>query len=346
MSTADCGSRSKGGMTHQSQFQSVLQNSIIYFLLLQALQICDFRHIVRLLEWSPALYDELAIPHQRFAEDAVSAVCHALATSLIGGIGGRRVEGMYYWNPFNIISALCGFKGMACNAIVLAVLASPGRRLQWLLIGLYAMVDLGQMRWMMGPIIQTLVLSSSRKWDVLGLSTIFLKRGDALGNLWYGSRSFETIQPTVDLHWYLMAQVFPSFRKYFSQVIVLMGLLMSFGMCLRFGGRQNVVLIFACHGILCTLLNTTPSASMCALWMGLIFSIEKGNTSLVHMLVLAFCIVTGMNVAAYQLWIQYNVGNANFFYGMNILLAAVTGLLLVQLLKAVHSSSSGTKSGT
>lgn len=338
----DCGSRSKkGGMTHKAEFQSIRRNSIIYFLLLQALRIWDFRHIVRLLEWSPGLYDDVAIPQQRrLVEDAVSAVCHAIATSMIGGIGGTRVEGMYYWNPFNIISALCGFKGMACNAIVLAVLASPGgRRLEWLLLGLYAMVDLGQMRWMMGPIIQTMVVSSSRKWDMLGLCMAFVKRGDALGDLWYGSRSFETIQPTVDLHWYLMAQLFPSFRKYFSQVIVLMGLLMSFGMCIRFGGRQNLVLIFACHGLLCTLLNTTPSASMCALWMGLVFSMEKGNRSLVHVLVLAFCIVTGMNVAAYQLWIQYNVGNANFFYGMNILLAAVAGLLLVQLLKAVHSSS-------
>eukprot|EP00889_Picochlorum_renovo_P008069 jgi/Picre1/35099/NNA_002562.t1 len=339
MSTVDCRYRSKkGGMTHQAQFQSFRRNSIIYFFLLQFLRIWDFRHIVRLLEWSPDLYDEVAIPQQRLVEDAVSAVCHAIATSLIGRIGGTRIEGMYYWNPFNIISALCGFKGMACNAIVLAVLASPGaRRLQWLLLGLYAMVDLGQMRWMMGPIIQTMVISSSRKWDILGLCMAFLKRGDALGSLRNGSRSFETIQPTVDLHWYLMAQVFPSFRKYFSQVIVLMGLLMSFGMCIRFRGRQNLVLMFACHGILCTLLNTTPSASMCALWMGLVLSLEKGNTAPVHVLVLAFCIVTGMNATAYQLWIQYNVGNANFFYGMNILLAAVAGLLLVQLLKAAHS---------
>ena len=47
---------------------------------------------------------------------------------------------------------------------------------------------------------------------------------------------------------------------------------------------------------------------------------------------LATCL--GLNTAAYQLWLSLGSGNANFFYGMNLLWAGWQAVALVQLVKA------------
>lgn len=140
------------------------------------------------------------------------------------------------------------------------------------------------------------------------------------------------------MHWYLMSEVFPSFREYFSRVIFIMGMLVSIGLCLKF--YSKTLFLFATHGMLCTLFHPYPCSSMCAFWMTLIMVMssddDKKKKGTILMLFWAFCVVTVMNICAYQIWIQYNQGNANFFYGMNLLQGSVTGLVLIQALKMEH----------
>ena len=51
-------------------------------------------------------------------------------------------------------------------------------------------------------------------------------------------------------------------------------------------------------------------------------------------LALSFGICLALNTAAYEVWLHLGMGNANFFYGMNLLWAAWQAVALVQLLKA------------
>lgn len=47
-----------------------------------------------------------------------------------------------------------------------------------------------------------------------------------------------------------------------------------------------------------------------------------------------------------QLWLALGSGNANFFYGMNLVLAAWHALALVQLVKAGVKADAGVKPAT
>lgn len=277
-------------------------------------------------------------------EDAVSALAHAWASQAVCPGRSNAHQHLYYWNPFNLVSCLCGCRGMLCNAIVLFQMNHGSSSVMaWgALCGLYGMLDLGQLAWMLGPMIVSASQQHGVNSALFGATGAIIIVMMLLGGAcvlrprctpgW--RRSFDTIVPTVDVHWYLMAEVFPSFRDYFTRVILLMSMLMSVGICVKF--NSNPLLVFASHGILCSLLHAVPSASMCALWMSLVCLLAKGKREIVCIL-WAFCVVTVMNVGAYKLWIHDNAGNANFFYGMNISQAALAGLVLVQLLKLFHS---------
>ena len=54
-----------------------------------------------------------------------------------------------------------------------------------------------------------------------------------------------------------------------------------------------------------------------------------------------YFLATAMNVAAYQLWIGDNVGNANFFFGMNMMRAAGVCAWVYGLVVAVRKGVQG-----
>jgi hypothetical protein len=326
-------------MERHALSRALIRDASLYLILLQVTRrLLAPSPVFGLLEWCPEKHDGV----RSVVEDAVSALAHAWASQAVCPGVSNAHQHLYYWNPLNLVSCLCGCRGMLCNAIVLFQMRQgTSSMVSWgALCGLYGVLDLGQLAWMLGP----MIVSASQHRGVDSLRRVTCTLVIMIGMvgaciLWpmctlEGRRSFDTIAPTVDVHWYLMAEVFPSFRVYFPTVILLMSILMSVGICIKF--NSNPLLVFASHGILCSLLHAVPSASMCALWMSLVCLLARGKRDIVC-IIWTFCVVTVMNVGAYNLWIQDNAGNANFFYGMNILQAALAGLVLVQLLKLFHT---------
>ena len=323
----------------------VLRNIIIYALLLGVARrvqvIPDYAH--RLLDWSPVVSESTPV-----LQDLLSSVCHALSCVFLDRIS-KKSDVLYYWNPLNLASALHGPKGIMGNSILLAFLAvcmgGPRQALVPIsltmgLLGYFS--GQGCLVWMVLPVAVSIAWVYQKKQVVLavciGAAILVIPVTTALGVMPMERfhRSFETIQPTIDMHWYLMSEVFPSFREYFSRVVFIVGMLLSIGLCLKF--YTKTLFLFATHGMLCTLFHPYPCSSMSAFWMTmmLVACEEKKGRTLV--LLWAFSIVTVMNVCAYQIWIQYNLGNANFFYGMNLLQGSVTGLTLIHAIKMQHTS--------
>lgn len=333
------------------ELHTFLKNVLIYVLVLGVARrvqlIPDYAQ--RLVDWSPATGTDLALG-TRVIHDIVSSVCHSFSCLCLDRI--RKDSGvLYYWNPFNIVSALHGPLGMMGNSILLGFMAvcMAGVRQKVIPIAI-ALGTLGyfgsqgHLVWMALPVLVSIAWMYRREQLVLavciGAAIVVIPATTVLGVMPMDGfrRSFETIQPTIDMHWYLMSEVFPSFREYFSRVIFIMGMLVSIGLCLKF--YSKTLFLFATHGMLCTLFHPYPCSSMCAFWMTLIMVMssddDKKKKGTILMLFWAFCVVTVMNICAYQIWIQYNQGNANFFYGMNLLQGSVTGLVLIQALKMEH----------
>lgn len=311
-------------------------------------------YALRLLDWSPVslrIYaTDTSFP---VLEDVITCLFHALACTCLDVIN-KNAATLYYWNPFSIVSALQGYKGMLGNLALLTCIAVSMGGTQHVgslvlsaitIAGLIVYGGMGELAWLALPVVVTVARRCNQETlgTVLALLAIPLTAALYMGIMPVEilHRSFETIQPTIDVHWYLMAEVFPSFREYFSRVVWIMGMLLSVGLCLKF--RTKTLFLFASHGMLCTLFNPYPCSSICALWMTLTLMLcstsDKGNTTstaVVTLLLWLFCVVTVLNVCGYQIWIQYMQGNANFFYGMNLVQGSVVGLTLIQIVKLVH----------
>lgn len=365
---------------------------VIYTVLLSVAQRVQLipPYALRLLDWNPALWSESGHPATaRYHlydvspyDTVLSSIWHALSCMFVYGISAQGSLGtMYFWNPFNLVSALSGHRGMMMNAFVLGFVRVCTHVTRWhclpflplvvaaVLGGLATVGDMKELFWMTLPMLVSLaniydrskdrleksagntkLLECSRVVRILcvgtGMASILtatMLGGMPMERVYGPNRSFETIHPTIDMHWYLMAEVFPSFREYFSRVIFIMGMLLSVGLCLKF--HAHTIFLFASHGMICTLFNSYPCPSMYAFWMTMaiiVFKEKNGGGDVpfqrTFMLLLwALCVVTVMNVCAYQIWIQYNLGNANFFYGMNLLQGSVVGVILTQTVKQVHS---------
>jgi hypothetical protein len=172
-----------------------------------------------------------------------------------------------------------------------------------------------------------------------------------------------TLRPSLSLRWYLNAEVFPSFRRYFSSGISVMGALLSCSValgCVGLGGGRrgtgvdyyystrgepfNLTLgVLAIQAMLWELFATSSGPAVSALWQACVVGMAS-SSSQVHrtqLMIALYFVATVMNVVAYELWIGDNVGNANFFYGMNMLRGAGVSLWVYQLIKAVRRRVTG-----
>lgn len=332
------------------ELNTCIRYTLIYIVLLSVARRVQLipEYALRLLDWSPpeSLSSNNNVDLTTISHDLVSAISHALSCACLNRIS-KNSETLYYWNPFNFAAALHGPWGMVGNVILLAFVAGcmNGTRQLLLVFIAITMVSLallggmGYVVWMVLPVLVSLAWMYHTTQAVLAVclgAAIFVIPVTTLFGVMPMEpfhRQFATIQPTIDMHWYLMSEVFPSFREYFSRIIFIMGMFLSIGLCLKF--HSKTLFLFAAHGMLCTLFNPYPCSSMCAFWMTLLLCEDK-TKGIMTLLLWIFSVVTVMNVCAYQIWIQYNQGNANFFYGMNLLQGSVTGLTLIQTLKMVH----------
>ena len=258
-----------------------------------------------------------------------ASTAETLGRSVTGSVASLTACAMYYYNPFNLISALDagGWRGATMNAAVL-LLASVG--LRW-----SRMVHLV-------PSVALLV--------------------DGLLH-----PPSPTLHPSLSLRWYLNAEVFPSFRRYFSLGISVMGALLSSAVALgcapvvdtgaggrggemgrrregqksnsrRAAGYNIVLAILTIQAMLWELFGTSSSPAVSALWQACVVGLATTPAQVIRtqLLVGLYFVATAMNVAAYQLWIGDNVGNANFFYGMNMVRGAGVCLWVYSLIKDVR----------
>lgn len=188
-----------------------------------------------------------------------------------------------------------------------------------------------------------------------------------------------TLRPSLSLRWYLNAEVFPSFRRYFSSGISVMGALLSCSVALgcvavdgggggsrgasggasggggdtkNAGGSKRgrnsreigaepfnlTAGVLAIQAMLWELFATSSSPAVSALWQACVVGMAMSSTQVhrTQLLIALYFVATVMNVVAYELWIGDNVGNANFFYGMNMLRGAGVSAWVYQLIKEVR----------
>ena len=303
--------------------------------------------IQRLINDTPLGAPQLSTPSAYVFRDLLSTVLHANlscvlvpillvlcpalppteASTAITSVAVKTATSMYYLSPLNMVAALDvgGWRTAAVNALVLlfAVLAT------------------------------VLSMSATRRANARGTQTqtqtqivvqgIHLLPAVAMlvdGAL-HAARAPATIRPSLNLRWYLDSEVFPSFRSYFATGISLMGALLSASVGLSCGkdaasGRRTATLL-AIQAMLWELFATSSWPAVTALWQAMVVGVAE-SPAMVHraqVMIALYLLVTAMNVGAFQLWMD-NVGNANFFYGMNMVRAAGVAAWVYGLAKGVR----------
>jgi hypothetical protein len=261
---------------------------------------------------------------------------------------------MYFWNPLNLIAALDGWHGAALNVVILALaVAATGT------VSSHANHGTDRSR--------TVITKTSP----LGVFCCLIPAMALVADACLRPPP-SVIRPSLSLRWYLNAEVFPSFRSYFASGISIMGALISASVALGLvlDGRQgpeetlrtvSPARYLGIQAMLWELFGSSSYASVSALWQSCLMvssvssdtrsvssdarsvsSDTKGPTGIsddslwTRLFTVLHLVVTLMNVAAYQLWIEEAVGNANFFYGMNMLRGAGVCAWALALVKAAR----------
>jgi len=321
--------------------------------------------IQRLINDTPLGAPQLSTPSAYVFRDLLSTVLHANlscvlvpillvlcpalppteASTAITSVAVKTATSMYYLSPLNIVAALDvrGWRTAAVNALVLlfAVLATV------LSMSVTRRANAWRTETQTQTQAQAQKQSQTRTRTTAAMSVvvqgIHLLPAVAMlvdGAL-HAARAPATIRPSLNLRWYLDAEVFPSFRSHFATGISLMGALLSAAVGLSCGkdagsGRRTATLL-AIQAMLWELFATSSWPAVTSLWQAMVVGVAE-SPALAHraqVMIALYLLVTAMNVGAFQLWID-NVGNANFFYGMNMLRAAGVAAWVYALAKGVR----------
>ena len=106
--------------------------------------------------------------------------------------------------------------------------------------------------------------------------------------------------------------------------------------------------VLAIQAMLWELFATSSSPAVSALWQACVVGMatSPAHVNRIQLLIALYSVATVMNVVAYELWIGENVGNANFFYGMNMLRGAGVCVWVYHLIKEVRRRVSDSDEGT